>query len=219
MTKRTYYQDTYCFSGSARMLGNGQDQHGQYWLFDKTIFHPQGGGQPSDRGTISFDQESISVSLVKEIEGEIRHYVLTKIAPVIGGMVKQSIDPEFRLLCSKLHSAGHLIAQIIEQQIPSAIPLKAFHFPEGPYIEVAGIVSPDLIPFIQEKIDTVLGLPAISTTSGTTRQIKLGDFQAVSCGGTHVKNTSEIGKIVIRGIKKSGENSRVKYALNSSEGK
>lgn len=213
MTQRIYYQNTYSLSESALLIAGGQDDHGCYWIFDQTIFHPQGGGQPSDRGTILLSQGSIAIFMVKEIDGEIRHYGTADVVPDAGDRVQQSIDGEFRLLCAKLHSAGHLLAHIIQEQNPSAIPIKAFHFPEGPYIEIAGSIPPDLAPFFQQKVDAALNLPVTSAASGSIRQISIGDFQSVSCGGTHVKNTSEIGRIIVRGIKKSGQNTKVKYAL------
>ena len=40
--------DTYLDKLETTILEIGQDENGSYVIFDKTIFHPQGGGQPSD---------------------------------------------------------------------------------------------------------------------------------------------------------------------------
>ena len=53
-TKLLYLEDTYCFEGEGKFLGWGEDQKGKFLVFDQTIFYPQGGGQPSDTGTIKF---------------------------------------------------------------------------------------------------------------------------------------------------------------------
>ena len=47
-TKRIYYDNTYLDKLEARIVEASQDENGNYVIFDKTIFHPQGGGQPDD---------------------------------------------------------------------------------------------------------------------------------------------------------------------------
>ena len=45
-TKRVYYTDTYLDRLEVEILEASQDENGRYVIFDQTIFHPQGGGQP-----------------------------------------------------------------------------------------------------------------------------------------------------------------------------
>src|SRR6266508_2142175 len=50
-TKRMYYNDTYLDRLKfVKILEVGEDENGDYFISDKTIFHPQGGGQPADEG-------------------------------------------------------------------------------------------------------------------------------------------------------------------------
>lgn len=52
-TKRTFLEDTYLFQHNGVYLSSGRDsKHGEFVILDDTIFHPQGGGQPTDKGTI-----------------------------------------------------------------------------------------------------------------------------------------------------------------------
>ena len=46
--KRLYWENTYLMNHKAKITAIGQDEQGDYIRVDETIFHPQGGGQPSD---------------------------------------------------------------------------------------------------------------------------------------------------------------------------
>ena len=68
VTERTYFTDTYLFETSAKMIGGGTEQGDRHYLvFDKTIFHPQGGGQPADKGTIESAKNKFVVSELKQV--------------------------------------------------------------------------------------------------------------------------------------------------------
>ena len=71
---------------------------------DKTIFHPQGGGQPSDIGFIN----DIAVKKVIHTPDGIIHWLT---APVEGS-VQLTVDETRRSLNTRLHSAGHIIGLI-----------------------------------------------------------------------------------------------------------
>ncbi|HHH1472392.1 TPA: alanyl-tRNA editing protein, partial [Yersinia enterocolitica] len=70
-----------------------------------TIFHPQGGGQPSDTGYIGNNQ----VLRVVQQQEQLIHYLTKSIAP---GTYYARVDNERRLLNTRMHSAGHLIGNI-----------------------------------------------------------------------------------------------------------
>ncbi|KXS18034.1 hypothetical protein M427DRAFT_54242 [Gonapodya prolifera JEL478] len=97
---------------------------GEYALaFDKTIFHPFGGGQESDVGSASFPSSSPATTTftVRQVRfhkptGAIWHYgsfqpspVDTTTLPHPGATCTLSIDPTIRIRNARLHSAGHLI--------------------------------------------------------------------------------------------------------------
>ena len=109
--KRLYWQDTYLMQHRAKITDVGQDELGTYIRLDETIFHPQGGGQPSDEGTINGVQV-IKLKDLREIN-EINHYV-ENISPFkVGDMVELSIDVEKRLEYAALHTAGHITGGIL----------------------------------------------------------------------------------------------------------
>ena len=89
-------------------------------ILDRTLFHVQGGGQPSDVGFIGEAQ----VLKVVRTEMGIVHLVDREIDE---GPVTIEVDKELRLLHSRLHSAGHLIGASLEGKGWTAI--KGSHQP------------------------------------------------------------------------------------------
>ena len=76
-------------------------------ILDRTLFHVQGGGQPSDVGFIG----EARVLKVVRTEMGIVHLVDREVDK---GTVTIAVDKELRLLHSRLHSAGHLIGASLE---------------------------------------------------------------------------------------------------------
>src|SRR5262245_12970008 len=134
-TKRAYFEDTYLFETQALITASGQDENGHYLILDQTIFYPQGGGQPSDQGTLQGNNFQISIHHVKAMEHEIRHYTNQNYRQWVENEVKCIINQELRLLHAKLHTAGHFIRGIVESNYPDWRAVKGHHFPEQCYVE------------------------------------------------------------------------------------
>src|ERR1700722_12430048 len=60
-----YYEDTYRFSGQAVVESFGVDDKGHYIILDRTLFYPQGGGQPADQGCLIIDEQQILICAVR----------------------------------------------------------------------------------------------------------------------------------------------------------
>lgn len=108
-TIKAYLEDTYCFAGHGEVIHTGMDDKGHFFILDKTIFYPQGGGQPSDQGYLEIDSTRLAVSHVRMIDNQIRHYSNQDCKELLGKSPKLIIDHEKRLLHAKLHTSGHLI--------------------------------------------------------------------------------------------------------------
>lgn len=67
MTQLSYFEDTYKFEDTAVIKANGKDENGDFLILNQTIFYPQGGGQPSDRGTIAVDGVVVPIHSVKYV--------------------------------------------------------------------------------------------------------------------------------------------------------
>lgn len=134
---------------------------------EKTIFHPQGGGQPSDVGsmtlgeTIKFDVQAVRMDAVRD--GQVLHFGRFASNPTSpttfqpGDEVEQAIDADKRLLYSRLHTAGHVLGaavrHLLEKEVPGFDELKASHFPDSAACEFAGLIDGKHKDPIQAKVD------------------------------------------------------------------
>lgn len=131
---------------------------------EKTIFHPQGGGQPSDVGAMkssdgtNFDVAMVRVSAVND--GEVLHFGrFTNAASIFkpGDSVIQSIDTEKRNLYSRYHTAGHVLGSavrhLLEKEVANFDELKASHFPDSAACEFQGLIEGKWKDAIQARVD------------------------------------------------------------------
>ena len=133
-------------------------------ITDETIFHPQGGGQPSDEGSIRNDvlQFRVAMARMDTVEvGRVLHFGrFTNSSGEIftaGEKVTQAIDIEKRLLYSRYHTAGHVLGaavrHLLENKIPGFDELKASHFPDSAACEFQGLIEGTWKEGIQKKVN------------------------------------------------------------------
>lgn len=127
-----------------------------------TIFHPQGGGQPSDVGSMTVGGatfEVLSARMDAVESGRVLHFgKASDISTFSAGVtVTQSIDTAKRLLYSRLHTAGHVLGAAVrytvEKDVPGFDELKASHFPDAASCEFRGKIEGTFKGPIQEKLD------------------------------------------------------------------
>lgn len=118
-------------------------------VLEKSPFHPQGGGQPTDKGII-FNQEKTSSIEILKVEFDFATEIVTHIGTVptsqlshfiVGGTVNCEVDEANRYLLSQCHSAGHLIDSAMARVGQTFPPTKGYHFLDGPYVEYKGKVD------------------------------------------------------------------------------
>jgi Ser-tRNA(Ala) deacylase AlaX len=138
----------------------------------ETIFHPQGGGQPSDRGTItsrSDPSRRLDVSLVRKLSsGAILHAgsPAGTCSPAPDSATSQLFNPGDEVVLaidratrdhhSRLHTAGHLIGLAVrklESLIGPVTELKANHAPGAACVEFGGSIAGEHRDAIQARVD------------------------------------------------------------------
>ncbi|PJF17717.1 Threonine/alanine tRNA ligase subfamily protein [Paramicrosporidium saccamoebae] len=149
MTKILYQQDTYLLTHTTRLLQvTLMDPKTVTVVVDETIFHPQGGGQPTDIGCIRSLKSGacMVVDMVKlnNATGLVEHRGKMKDDLILseGEEVILEVDEPSRKLHARLHSAGHLIHHAIQALGLPLQKTKSYHFPDSPCIECE-IIDPN----------------------------------------------------------------------------
>lgn len=201
----------------------------QWIQLNETIFHPKGGGQLADEGTI----DGIKVAYVhKEIFDKERlewfeiWHCFDENQPLNfkeGQEVTLKVDPLVRKLHSRLHTAGHILAEAVKKNFPDLEGYQGQHYPNNAYVKFRmlnpsasydkEVIRHKVMAELQSWIQADLPVHLILQPSGI-RMIKITqDWSA--CGGTHLESLKEIGfeNISDVSINKKEETVTVKYQL------
>jgi alanyl-tRNA synthetase len=203
-------------TGTAIITEIGKENDLSWIRLDRTIAHGQGGGQKADRGTIN----DISITQVLHADGEINHYLESIENFQIGQQVSIRVDGDWRLANSKLHTAGHAIAALLEHEFPSIKPTGAHHWPGESRVEFTAdnLPTPEAIESyltvaLQKSIENDLPV-AILGSPTTSRSIQIGTFSAVPCGGTHLQNLGQLELVEITRVKIKKGKLRISYQVS-----
>ncbi|HVW99594.1 MAG TPA: alanine--tRNA ligase-related protein [Candidatus Babeliaceae bacterium] len=224
MKTRLIYLENVCqLDGKAQIIDIISGTDGQKIVLDQTVFYPQGGGQPSDKGTISNDNASFDVQHVILDEGIAYHSGSFKHGHFSKGeQVELHVDLGLRNLHNKNHTAGHLIDYALTNLGYSLAAGKAYHFPQGPYVEYQRTLEQHEREQLQRNLESEVNrliqeeLPVTITlldNDPLKRVMLVNSYPPILCGGTHVLNTRDIGQVIIRKIKNEKGNLRVSYAV------
>lgn len=197
-----YLHDTYLFELTSTVLSVGRTVDQTVVVLADNLFHPQGGGQPDDRGTV----EGVDVLQIRRTpDGTVALVLPPDLDVVEGGTARVAIDREARLSHAALHSAGHLVDGVLRQR-QGLVHRTSNHFPGQARVEYAmsdEATVPDadtLRSAVQAQIDAAL--PITSEDSEAGRRVWIGSEYADLCGGTHVRVTAELAGFDIRSLKK-----------------
>lgn len=219
VTERLYYQDCYLQEFRARVVETAGD--GRRVYLDRTAFYPTSGGQPFDTGVLG------GANVIEVIDEEER-VVHVLDAPITAGEITAQIDWPRRFDHMQQHSGQHLLSAVLEELFH--IPTVSFHLgtelctidvaapsittvqidrAEDRCAEIVSEARPLAITFEDAAAD--LGLRKESQRSGTLRVVAIQGIDRSACGGTHVRNTAEIGPVLIRKTEKIRGNTRLEF--------
>ena len=187
-------------------------------IVDQTPFYATMGGQTGDSGIISTADGTFEVvETIKLKGGKIGHVGTCKSGMLkVGDEVTLSIDTSRRAKTSKNHSATHLLQKALREVLGTHVEQKGSfqdsertrfdfsHFAAMTAEElqkVEDIVNSKITEGLDVRTD-IMSLEEAKKTgamalfgekySDKVRVVRMGDFSTELCGGTHVKNTSDI---------------------------
>ena len=218
-TTPLYYRDAYQQEFEAKVLGSLDSK---YLVLDQTCFYSEGGGQLADHGIIASAGGSAKVVDVQRV-GAVSLHQIEGPMPKEGEAVKGRIDWERRTALMRHHTATHVVLgaarrvlgqhawQSGVQKGPDSVRLDISHYERITDEQVSEIerlacnlvmkcVPVEVSWMPREKAEQTYGF--ILYQGGVVpgkeiRVVKTGDWDVEACGGTHVKNTGEIGLIKI----------------------
>ena len=103
-TKKLYYE----LPGEVEFEAIVLDYFDGLAVLDQTLFYPEGGGQPSDTGTLVTSESMVRVEEVTKL-GEVILHRVTGGALKRGDRVKGMVDEERRLSLMRHHTATRLL--------------------------------------------------------------------------------------------------------------
>lgn len=196
MTTKIFWQDPYLRECDTIV----QKVKGDQITLEGTIFYAFSGGQESDSGTIG------GYPVLKAYkEGKEIFYTLQEDHNLkVEDKVKIIIDWDRRYKLMRLHFAAEIVLELVIQKFPNIVKMGA-HISEDKArvdFEMNQSISPFISAF-QEEAQKIIDsnqeiMSEFSDINNERRYWKIKEFSPVPCGGTHIKRTGEIGKILLK---------------------
>ena len=206
---------------------------------DRTAFYIGGGGQPSDMGVLSADGREYAVSGVKRDGGLLVH-LIDGDRPIAGSRVSGRIDWDRRYRLMRTHTALHILCGVVwrdygalvtggnmqpgEARMDFELERMSADFAEEVEAkvneEVAAARSVLAANLPREEAEQIPDLihTKINLLPSNIRKVRTIDIQGLDVqadGGTHVDNTTEVGRIRVVGHESKGRiNKRLRIALD-----
>ena len=233
MTELLFRDDAYLRSCTARVVA--VDERGI--RLDRTVFYPTGGGQPGDHGVLRL-ADGGTIAIVDTLKGDgadVVHVPAPDATPPLpGDAVTAEIDWERRHRLMRMHTCLHLLCAVVpgavtggqvgdgrgrlDFDVPGAsLDKEAIAAGLNRLIAEGHAVAPRWIDDAElaarpELVRTMTVKPP--TGAGRVRLLEIDGVDLQPCGGTHVRNTAEIGPVEIGKIENKGrQNRRINLAF------
>jgi misacylated tRNA(Ala) deacylase len=227
MTEFLFRDDAYLRSCEATVVAvepNGV-------VLDRTVFYPTGGGQPGDVGTLTAADGRV-VQIAEARKGATPDSVLHIVAAdqptlAVGDRVTASIDWDRRYRLMRMHTLLHLLTAAVPFPVTggqvsdgkgrldfdadAALDKEAIERALNAYVArakpvAARWISEDELAARPELVKTMSVKPPTGT--GRVRLLDVEGIDLQPCGGTHVRDTAEIGAVRVDKIESKGARNR-----------
>lgn len=223
MTELLYQTDAYLQEFDAEVVSVNEEANGI--ILDRTAFYPGGGGQPNDTGTFIINEQEVNVPKVKRgnlhiIEGEL---------PEVGTKIKGIINWDRRYKLMRTHTAMHILCGVVWRDYEASVTGGNMDVLSGRMDFEFERMQKELVTEIQEKINVEVSagrdltvqilpreeafqIPDLIRTKinllpegiPEVRTVEIIGLDLQADGGTHLKNTSEVGSIKITKYQSKG---------------
>ncbi len=210
---------------------------GKFVTLNETYFYPTSGGQPHDTGVLkTADGREVKVIFVGLFGEQPSHQVEPEGVLKVGDEVTGTIDWDRRYTHMRMHTAAHLVSKVFEDKKGAVVTgnqlgldksridyelddynpdeLRAFEDVVNEFIEqsldvTSHVVSREEAEELLDRLSTLkMGFPEHITQ---VRLVQIGDIDMQACGGTHLANTKEAGKVKFLKFDNKGKNNRRVY--------
>lgn len=229
MTHLLYYEDAYMRSFDAMVTAVETTEKGMRVALDRSAFYPGGGGQPHDLGTLTIGGVTVPLASVGKESGENWHTLAQETTVSVGDAVHGEVDWARRYALMRTHTALHILCGVVFRDYGAQVTGGNMEPGEGRLDFEFASLSRELIGEIEAKcnvevqaarpvrakilpreeafqipdlIRTKINLLPAGIAEVRTLEIEGLDLQAD--GGTHVANTSEVGRIEVYDYKSKG---------------
>jgi misacylated tRNA(Ala) deacylase len=210
--------------------------HGETVELDRTLFYPLGGGQAGDTGKMSgrLGRWRVLDTRKGPVADSVLHILEPGAQPAVGSTVELQLDWERRHRLMRLHTALHLLGAVVKAPVTGGrIGEDKAHLDFDVEMErlVKEAIEGELGRLVAKAVDTRVrwitdaeldARPDLVKTmsvspprgEGRVRLLEIPSIDLQACGGTHVANTAEIGKLQVVRIRSEGKrNKRVTIEL------
>ena len=218
-TEKYYETDAYRREAAGRIIAAEPDAKtgGGRIALDGTVFYPEGGGQPADRGALTLaDGTVLDVTDVHEQGGVIWHSVASLPgAAVPGAEVRQALDWDWRFDKMQQHTGEHILSGILHsmfgaENVGFHIGADAVRMDTSVPISAEGLRAAELAAnrIVWQNVPVIITYPtreelaALAYRSkkeieGQVRIVTIPGADICACCGTHTAFTGAVGQIKI----------------------
>ncbi len=243
-TRLLYYEDAYLKEFTAKVLATQATDGQEKIVLDQTAFYPIGGGQPSDTGKIKGANGDAVITDVHMEKGAVIHVARVEGTITEEETVTGVIDWNRRYSLMRNHTLAHLMAEAIRKAtgLPSEVVSSGLDLDKARLdLAHSGSLGP-FMPAIQKVADDIIkenrpveiktmqrkeaeqyvarfheSLKTLPPQVETVRIVEVRDWHACACGGTHVRNTGEIGQAeILRRMSKGKGVERIEFRAKTS---
>ncbi len=235
MTELLYQTDGYLREFDALVSASFPDEKAV--ALDRSAFYPGGGGQPNDVGKLA----GVNVVKVKKVGNDVLHFLDSNL-PAVGATVHGEVDWDRRYKLMRTHTAMHILCGTVFRDYGALVtggdmePLKGrmdFEF-ERLQKELVSVIEAAVNVEVQARRDVrvkilpreeAFQIPDLIRTKinllpegiQQVRTVEIVGLDLQADGGTHVKNTSEVGLIRVVDYKSKGAaNKRIYVEVQES---